>query len=716
MSLRLFPMVMSAVLAAAAAAAQPAVPASAVDAIFSKWTTSTPGCAVGVAVGGRTVLMKAYGMADLEHDVPNTPDTIFESGSVAKQFTAMAIMLLVEDGRLSLDDEVRKHVPEVPDYGTAITIRHLLTHTSGLRDWGSIASIAGAPRTSRAYTHAHVLDIVSRQKSLNFPPGTQWSYSNTGFNLAAIIVDRVSGMSFAEFSRRRIFDPLGMTKTSWRDNHRRIVKGRAIAYSDARGGYEIEMPFENVHGNGGLLTTVGDLLKWNENFVKPVVGSAATIAQMTTAGKYSDGRDLDYGLGLYVRPLDGVTNVYHSGSTAGYRAHLNRFPDSHTSVAVLCNGGDAEATTAANNVSRLYLGKAGAGILGGTARSITSAAPEPLPAATLRDFTGDYWSDEAETRLTAIVSNNRLWLRRRPGTLIELDLISPNTFRGSIGTVTFRRDASGKVEALSIKQDRVWDLRFTRQTFNFPFPPPLAGARPIDTTQVNEPLELRQATASDEAVIAGQSYTQFTYERPNHVTAIVFVHSFRDALFALGWKLIDVTRLEEIPIQPETVNVAAHYRNDGRNVYVRATQEPGEPYRVNVADVGKEDWAAQLARDCRVRIHSIHFEHDRPIIKEIESEPTLRKLADLIKSKSTPPVRIEGHIDNIGEAGAAARQTLSLGRARMVVDWLTKNAGVPAAKATAEGLGRSKPIADNDTDLGRALNRRIEVARQDCAR
>src|SRR5687768_16644498 len=145
------------------AAAQPALSENAVDAVFSRWTTSTPGCAVGVAVRGKPVLMKAYGMANLEHDVPNTPDTVFESGSVAKQFTAMAIMLLVQDGRLALDDEVRKHVPELPDYGVPLTIRHMLTHTSGLRDWGSVASIAGAPRTSREYTHAHVLDIVSRR-------------------------------------------------------------------------------------------------------------------------------------------------------------------------------------------------------------------------------------------------------------------------------------------------------------------------------------------------------------------------------------------------------------------------------------------------------------------------------------------------------------------------------------------------------------------------
>jgi OmpA-OmpF porin, OOP family len=249
-----------------------------------------------------------------------------------------------------------------------------------------------------------------------------------------------------------------------------------------------------------------------------------------------------------------------------------------------------------------------------------------------------------------------------------------------------------------------------------PWPAPLPGARLIDTRTIDEPLELKQASAEEEAVIAGQSYTQQTYDRPNEITALVFVQSFRDALFAAGWKLIDVTRLEDGAMQPETVNVAAHYRDHGRNVYARMTQEPGGPYRVNVADVGAEDWAAQLTRDCRVRIHSIHFEHDRPIIKEIESEPTLRQLAGLIKSRSTPAVRIEGHVDNVGEAGAAERETLSLGRARMVISWLTSRGDVPANKVAAAGMGRSRPIADNDSDLGRALNRRIEVARHDCKR
>jgi len=289
-------------------------PASAVDEVFSKWTSSTPGCAVGVAAGGAPVLMKAYGMADLEHDVPNTPDTIFEAGSVAKQFTAMAVQLLASDGKLSLDDPVRKYVPELPDYGKPLTIRHMLSHTSGLRDWGSVESIAGWPRTTREYTHAHVLDTVSRQKSLNFDPGTNWSYSNTGFNLAAIIVSRVSGMSFAEFSKQRMFTPLGMTRTSWRDDHTRIVKGRAIAYTESNGEYRIDMPFENVHGNGGLLTTVRDLLTWNTNLATPKVGNPKLIAEMSTSGTFNDGKPLEhYGLGLFVQLYRGVHNVYHSG-------------------------------------------------------------------------------------------------------------------------------------------------------------------------------------------------------------------------------------------------------------------------------------------------------------------------------------------------------------------------------------------------------------------
>jgi CubicO group peptidase (beta-lactamase class C family) len=333
----------------------PAPTASAVDAVFAEWTHATPGCAVGVATDGKPVLAKGYGMADLEHEVAIAPTTIFEAGSVSKQFTAAAVMLLASDGKLSLDDPVGKYVPELPKE-QPITIRQMLNHTSGLRDWGSVESIAGWPRTSRVYTHAHVLEIVSRQRALNFPPGTRWSYSNTGFNLAAVIVSRVSGESFPEFTRERLFQPLGMTHTSWRDDYTRIVPGRAIAYSRRDGVFHTDMPFENVYGNGGLLTTVGDLLKWNAHYDAPAAQDAKMVGEQQTPGHFNDGRALGYGLGLFVGTYKGLHEVYHSGSTAGYSAFLTRFPSEHVSVAVLCNATTARATEYAHAVADLYLG------------------------------------------------------------------------------------------------------------------------------------------------------------------------------------------------------------------------------------------------------------------------------------------------------------------------------------------------------------------------
>lgn len=512
--------------------------AAEVDGIFDTFTASTPGCAVGVGVDGIQVLAKAYGSADLEHDVPNTPDTIFEAGSISKQFTAAAVLLLAQDGKLSLDDPVRTYIPELPDYHTPVTIRHMLTHTSGLRDWGSVESIAGWPRTTRAYTHAHVLDIVSRQESLNFTPGTHWSYSNTGYNLAAILVSRASGMPFAEFTRTRIFEALGMTRTSWRDDYTRIVKHRAQAYDQVDGVFHTDMPFEDVHGNGGLLTTVGDLLTWNENFWSPKIGGAAFVAKEQQPVAFSGGSGHGYGLGLMIDRRRGVPQVDHSGSTAGYLAHLARYPDQHVSVAVLCNASNARATQHAYDVADLYLADRvrlapppapayaltadDFDRLGGTYRSRLDGRPvtfvrdkdtlqiergatlvaqsgtrfvtaggqtwefdgsggvreldrydiieyEKTPTwtpstAELGALAGTYVSDEAETTLVTAVEGGSLTLKRRPDTGVALTPIYVDAFDAPrIGLVLFRRDSTGRVAGLSVAQERVWDLRFTRQ-------------------------------------------------------------------------------------------------------------------------------------------------------------------------------------------------------------------------------------------------------------
>lgn len=377
----------AALVAVLSAAGAPATPDPAkIDALFARWTANSPGCAVGVAEKGKVVFEKAYGMADLEHDVPNTPDTIFEAGSVAKQFTAAAVLLLARDGKLSLDDPVRTYIPELPDYGKPLTIRHLLTHTSGLRDWSDVVAIGGWPRTTRVYTQAQVLEVASRQKALNFEPGTRWSYCNTGYNLAAIIVSRVSAMPFAEFCRVRIFEPLGMTRTSWRDDFRRVVKGRAIAYSDeGKEVYRQNMPFENAHGNGGLLTTVGDLLRWNENAVTRKVGDAAFLREEVQPGRLKDGTPLPYAMGLYVRTFLGLPEVSHDGATAGYRASLARYPEQRVSIAVLCNASSAAVQRYSQAVAAMYLGEAArtrALMFPGPAREATPA-PALAPRAGL---------------------------------------------------------------------------------------------------------------------------------------------------------------------------------------------------------------------------------------------------------------------------------------------------------------------------------------------
>lgn len=297
-----------------------------------------PGCAAAVSLNGETVFEKAFGLADMEHNVPNTAQTIFESGSVAKQFTAAAIVLLQQDGKLSLDDPVRKYIPELPDYGAPLTIRHLLNHTAGLRDWGTVLSLTGAGRGDRVITQDLALDVITHQRALDFKPGAEYSYSNSGYNLAAIIVERVSKQKFPAFVEERLFKPLGMKTSSWRDDYQRIVPGRAQAYSrQGNGPWRLNMPFMNVYGNGGMLTTVGDWMKWNAMLDSRSLG-APLVAALETRGVLNDGRMIVYALGLEVDTYRGMRDISHGGATAGYLTFLARYPDHKVSVGVMCNG------------------------------------------------------------------------------------------------------------------------------------------------------------------------------------------------------------------------------------------------------------------------------------------------------------------------------------------------------------------------------------------
>lgn len=356
---RLLGTVVLPVLAGLAAAGTPASNESSagkIEAVLpNTGSTDVPGCALGVRAGDSPPVLRAFGRADLEHAVPITADTVFEAGSVSKQFTAAAALILVSEGRLSLEDDVRKYLPELPDYGHPITVAELMGHTSGLRDWGDIEAIAGWPRTERVYSLDDILYITSHQRALNYEPGAAWSYTNTGFNLLALIVQRVSGMSFVDFTHQRLFEPLGMTHTQWRDNFRRVVRDRAIAYRRIHEGiYEQLMPFENTYAHGGLLTTVGDLLIWNKALDEERLGPSVTKA-LETRTLLSSGKPTVYARGLFVRSDHGVRELSHDGATAGYRAWLGRFPDQRLSIAVLCNADDAVPSKLAHAVAGLYL-------------------------------------------------------------------------------------------------------------------------------------------------------------------------------------------------------------------------------------------------------------------------------------------------------------------------------------------------------------------------
>jgi CubicO group peptidase (beta-lactamase class C family) len=350
---------------AVALTAQPSADTTrtALDRVFSRYSSREgPGCSAAASREGRTVYEAGYGSAMLEADVPITPASIFHAASISKQFTAFAIQLLARDGKLSLDDDIRKHLPEIPDYGHKITIRHLLNHTSGLRDQWDLLSLARGRFEEERITEADVLDIVSRQKALNFTPGTEYLYSNSGYTLAGTIVARVSGKSLRQFADDRIFKPLGMTGTHFHDDFTMVVKGRTLAYSPRPdGSWRFSIPNFDTYGATSLFTTVGDLLKWQENFRRPVVGDDAMFREMQTTAVLVNGDSTGYGLGITMGGPRGRRLVGHSGADAGYRAYTGRYPEHGLAVAVLCNAATANPAALSDSIAKVYLGAGPAG-------------------------------------------------------------------------------------------------------------------------------------------------------------------------------------------------------------------------------------------------------------------------------------------------------------------------------------------------------------------
>lgn len=419
-----------------------------IDAVFAKFDKpDSPGCAVAVVKDGQVIHNRGYGIANLDYGLPIKSDSVFYMASVSKQFTAACIALLAQDGKLSLDDPIQKHIPEIPEYeGGPITVRHLVHHTSGLRDYLMLMVLARRNHGD-VHTSGDILKLIARQKKTNFRPGEKYLYSNSGYFLMAEIVERVSGRSIREYADEKIFQPLGMHDTHFHDDHTQVVKNRVISYMPRGDGYQVSYlaNFDQV-GSGGLLSTLDDMLKWDRNFEKNRVGSDGFLKLMTTLGKLNDGSELDYAFGLSLGEYKGLSTVGHGGSMMGFRTQLLRFPEERVSVIVLSNLGTTNPGTLARQVADLVLADE------------VRAALEP--------YTGHYHSDELDVTYQIDLAGPKLVLRRADEA--DAELVAGNEaelFRlaDSPGLqVRFSKDQAGRVTGCALGAGRAQNLEFAK--------------------------------------------------------------------------------------------------------------------------------------------------------------------------------------------------------------------------------------------------------------
>lgn len=420
---RLVPLTLAALLVGAPAHAQEL--AEQVDELFSWTTPAAPGCVVAASKDGAKVIERAYGVADVERQIPLTPGSVFDIGSVQKQFIAAAVLLLVDDGRVSLSDDIRTYFPGMPDYGHTVTVDHLLTHTSGIRDWLGLLQFSNSDEDA--------LTLLLRQSGLNFPPGEEWAYSNGNFLLAKTLVERVSGMSFDAFAQERMFRPLGMTSTMYGADAR-AVENHARAYQKDGDSWRPAMMLGEERGPGALLTTAGDLLRWNAALDGERLGTRVT-EKLQEPARLNNGRELGYGRALFLDENAGGRVLWHSGSADGYGAFLVRFPEQRISIATLCNGGDGTEADPRRIYEMLAPEVA--------ALDIDPQTPEPAAAAgaatpdiDVSSRAGLFFNEESGQPLRLVASGGRLGISGA-GPLVTL---AADSFRTPEPSLTFRSE------------------------------------------------------------------------------------------------------------------------------------------------------------------------------------------------------------------------------------------------------------------------------------
>ncbi|HZM87931.1 MAG TPA: serine hydrolase domain-containing protein [Blastocatellia bacterium] len=443
-----------------------------VDKLFTQWDKpDSPGCELAVIKDGQIVYKRGYGMANLEHNIPMSPASIMDTGSVSKQFTAMAIALLAEQGKLSLDDDVRKYVSEIPKYETTITIRHLIHHTSGIRDYLTLMGIAGM-RDDDHYVDGEVVSLLARQKELNFKPGSEFLYSNSGYFLLSQIVKRASGKTLREFADEHMFKPLGMTRTMFYDNHNEIVKNRAASYVPRRGGgFQIAATTLDMVGDGNVFTCVEDLFLWDQNFYKNKLGKGGQelINQVLTTGVLNSGEKIDYAFGLVIGEYRGLRIVEHGGAFVGYRAMTMRFPDQRFSVVLQCNLGTMNPSNLARRIADIYLADQF------KAEAASIRAPEAkfieLSENELKEKAGAYRNTINGAIWKITVKDGKL-VAEVPGSTIQFGAVSSAEFK-SIGTpaeVTLRFEKQDRAQTLSVQRGK--DKPMTFETIQLVTPTP----------------------------------------------------------------------------------------------------------------------------------------------------------------------------------------------------------------------------------------------------
>jgi len=455
-----------------------------VDELFAEWDKlDSPGCALGIIKNGKLIYKRGYGMANLEHKIPISSTTVFRIGSTSKQFTAMCIVLLAEQGKISLDDDIHKYLSEMPEYESPITIRHLIHHTSGIRDYLELMELAGMSDHDY-YTDDEAVKMVARQKELNFKPGDEYLYSNSGYYLLSMIVKRVSGKSLREFAEKNIFKPLGMRNTHFHDDHTMIVKNRAAGYSPKKdNGYRINMTTLDMIGDGGVFTTVEDLFFWDQNFYHKKLGGKSLINQLLMLGTLNSGEKLSYAFGLEAIDYRGLKMISHSGSMAGFRAQMIRFPEHKFSVICLANLSTINPTKLCKQVADLYL-----------ADQFKHEKAEfiELPEQELKDKTGAFRDPKT-------------------GTICELS-VKDGKLMVNLFDMTFQIIPLNKTQFRSVDDPVDTDIRFEKQVQNksLLIHVTMEGEKPVTF----EAIQLASPTPAQLAEYVGDYYSdelQFTY-------------------------------------------------------------------------------------------------------------------------------------------------------------------------------------------------------------